>query len=68
MVQDQTPPKNQAPLQKKNPFSRLKDYISNIVCLTIKNHLEQNRKSDLASPLPSAEVVQLRFSFQIKIQ
>lgn len=47
---------NQGPLQK-NPVSRLKDFILNIVCLSIKNYLEQNIKSDPVSPLPSVEVV-----------
>lgn len=65
VVHGSTPNSTQKPSTppKKTPVSRLNDYISNIVFLAIKNHLEQNRKSDLLSPLPSAEVVQLSFSF-----
>lgn len=56
MVQHHTSSKSKGP-SKKNPVSRLKDFILNIVCLSIKNYLEQNIKSDPVSPLPSVEVV-----------
>lgn len=54
MVQPQTPPKIKLP-SKKKAVSRLKNFILDIICLTIENHLKQKIKSDPVYPLPSVE-------------